>query len=261
MFYQLKMTAVAAVFAAGTFSAQAGVMTDLWWQPEESGWGANVIQQDDMSVITLFVYGSYGEPVWYIAPNTRTTAYTADLLPVMSGPLYRVRGPWFGGPFDPNRVEAVAVGEVVLEPRNLREANFRYRINGIDVQKVAKRYTFTQVPGLEITGQHHATVNMTRREGQLAPQVVVSSGYAMFESEGSRANLSFMLGDTRCQVSGQATRDGRFGQLTGTFDCGGTVGGTAVVSEIEVARNGYSARVTLTSPTITWSGRLAAARR
>jgi hypothetical protein len=37
----------------------------MWWNPDESGWGVNVILQKDMGYIALFVYDSAQNPVWY----------------------------------------------------------------------------------------------------------------------------------------------------------------------------------------------------
>jgi hypothetical protein len=37
----------------------------MWWNPDESGWGVNVILQKDMGYIAFFVYDSAQDPVWY----------------------------------------------------------------------------------------------------------------------------------------------------------------------------------------------------
>ena len=42
---------------AHAFSQTGEDITDLWWNPAESGWGMNVIQQGDTSFVTMFVYG------------------------------------------------------------------------------------------------------------------------------------------------------------------------------------------------------------
>jgi hypothetical protein len=36
----------------------------MWWNPDESGWGVNVILQKDMGYIAFFVYDSAQNPVW-----------------------------------------------------------------------------------------------------------------------------------------------------------------------------------------------------
>ncbi len=96
MLRMLMCAALAAISAA----AQAGQYTDMWWNPSESGWGANVVHQDDTAFVTLFVYGPDGAPRWYSAA-VRTIALYPDGRPAMSGDLYRMRGPGEHGPFDP----------------------------------------------------------------------------------------------------------------------------------------------------------------
>jgi hypothetical protein len=251
---------VATCVSTATLSTQAGELTDLWWQPNESGWGANVVQNDGAGVVTLFVYGPNGEPVWYIAPNTRMTAMTAELLPVMTGTLYKARGPWFGSAFDPAAVVAQPVGEITIEPRNLREMTFRYRIDGVTVSKTAARLNVGDTNTLELTANHVVTSSLLKREGT-AVQVVQGTGPAEFDADGSRVSLGFMVGTDRCTVAGFNSRDGRFARIVGTFACGSNHFGAAEISEIEVTRNGFSAKVNLIAPTITWSGRLGGVRR
>src|SRR5512139_1227954 len=72
-------------------------ITDMWFNPAESGWGVNITLQREVAFMTFFVYDASQSPVWY----------TAELRPLgsapftWSGPLYATRGPWFGGPFPP----------------------------------------------------------------------------------------------------------------------------------------------------------------
>ena len=41
--------------------------SDLWWIPDESGWGFQIVQRDSVIFLTMFVYGSAGAPTWYVA--------------------------------------------------------------------------------------------------------------------------------------------------------------------------------------------------
>src|SRR5438270_8602243 len=71
--------------------------SDLWWIPNESGWGANVSQQADVMFVTFFVYGPTLQPVWYGATlNLQGTATDGSVL--FSGDLYQTTGPYFGTP-------------------------------------------------------------------------------------------------------------------------------------------------------------------
>jgi hypothetical protein len=85
---------LAALVAAASLHAAAGEYTDLWWNPQESGWGANIVQQGETAFVTLFVYGPDGEPTWYVAPAARTFAFDASGRPALRGTLYRTKGPW-----------------------------------------------------------------------------------------------------------------------------------------------------------------------
>lgn len=59
-------------------SASIYDVTGLWYNPNESGWGMNVIQQSSTLFITMFVYGTDGRPTWYVASDTRLVAGTAS---------------------------------------------------------------------------------------------------------------------------------------------------------------------------------------
>ena len=86
--------AAALVFAfnpvqGSTFSSE---ITDMWHIPAESGWGVNIIVQNNIAFVTFFVYDTNQNPVWYTAQLTQQPGTF-----FWSGPLYATRGPWFGG--------------------------------------------------------------------------------------------------------------------------------------------------------------------
>ena len=45
----------------------ATILSDLWWNPNESGWGVTVDQQQDIMFLTFFIAGSNGSPYWVVA--------------------------------------------------------------------------------------------------------------------------------------------------------------------------------------------------
>ena len=77
---------------ACTYAALADTTnyTALWWDPQESGWGLNVNQQDQTIFATLFTYGSTGGPSWLVA-----SGMTRQSDGSFQGPLYRLTGPAF----------------------------------------------------------------------------------------------------------------------------------------------------------------------
>jgi hypothetical protein len=38
--------------------------TDPWWNPQEGGWGVNVVQRGETAFIGPFVHGPDGRPTW-----------------------------------------------------------------------------------------------------------------------------------------------------------------------------------------------------
>ena len=101
---QFWKRAAAIVATALSLPAFAANLSDLWWNPQESGWGANIVQQGEKAFVTLFVYGPDGEPTWLVSPDAAVRGYSAQGLPWFEGTLYRVRGSWFGGAFDATRM-------------------------------------------------------------------------------------------------------------------------------------------------------------
>lgn len=89
--------AVLALFAAcAGASSYSSEITDMWWNPDESGWGVNVILQKDVGFITFFVYDSAQNPVWYTSDVHFDQQNGLGTL-VWKGSLYATKGPWFGG--------------------------------------------------------------------------------------------------------------------------------------------------------------------
>ena len=79
------LTKMAAVLVAccATLSHAATSSTDfsdLWSNANEQGWGANVIQQNDILFVTLFVNNQSNAPVWYVASAVTRTANTGTTL-------------------------------------------------------------------------------------------------------------------------------------------------------------------------------------
>jgi hypothetical protein len=87
--------------------------TDLWWNPNESGWGINVIQHPSGLIFaTWYTYDPDGTPAWYVVPTGRwATDSDGSLSTRYTGPIYRTSGPPVTETFDPSRVTRTLVGE------------------------------------------------------------------------------------------------------------------------------------------------------
>jgi hypothetical protein len=118
--------------------------TDLWWNPNESGWGINVAQQGDVIFATLFTYDAAGRGMWYVlsgAPRQSDGSFAGD--------LFRTTGPAFNAaPWTPIGASNVTrVGTMQLRFANGESGTLTYSVNGTTVQKSIVRQVFgTAVP-------------------------------------------------------------------------------------------------------------------
>jgi hypothetical protein len=125
-------------------AARAADFSDLWWKPDESGWGASIVQQGETAFVMVFAYAADGSARWYVASDARVIAYAPGTLPVFSGTLYRTRGPWHGGPFDPSRVEMTPVGTVGIETLAADRLRLHFDAEGSVTIKELERLTWSR---------------------------------------------------------------------------------------------------------------------
>jgi len=122
-----------------SMSSSAAIYSDLWYNPSESGWGINMIQQQNTLFMTLFVYGSDGRSRFYVASGATRTATG------FSGPLYETNGPHFGGAFNSGLVNIRQVGTITFTPAVWYRGELTYSIDGVSVTKTIERQTWTHI--------------------------------------------------------------------------------------------------------------------
>lgn len=120
------------VFQTGT-TQPAVNFTDLWWNPNESGWGLLVSHEFNVMFLAWFVYDANGLPVWYVASDCVVNGNGC------TGDLFRTTGPPFGPTFDPTRVLVFKVGTVTL---NFTDANNGILTSTISASKNITRQLF-----------------------------------------------------------------------------------------------------------------------
>lgn len=113
--------------------------TDLWWNPEESGWGVNIVQHPSHSVFgVIYTYDAARRASWFVSSDGSWTTpfqYTGD--------LYRVTGPPFNAPvFDSTRVGVVKVGAFTLDFNSRDSGTLTYTVDGVRVAKPIARQPF-----------------------------------------------------------------------------------------------------------------------
>jgi hypothetical protein len=110
--------------------------SDLWWNPNESGWGMTITQQYGVMFLAWYVYNGSGNPVWYVAPDCVVVGSAC------SGSVYSTTGPPLGPSFNPNSVIASTAGTITVTFVDANNATISYTVNGVSSTKQITRQTF-----------------------------------------------------------------------------------------------------------------------
>jgi hypothetical protein len=110
--------------------------SDLWWNPNESGWGMAIAQQGSVMFLAWYVYDAAGKPVWYVASGCAVSGNGC------SGALYRTTGPAFGPSFDSTRIQVFTAGTVTLTFNDASTGTLSYTVNGVSGTKAITRQLF-----------------------------------------------------------------------------------------------------------------------
>jgi hypothetical protein len=128
--------ALSSYLAATT--APATDYTDLWWNPNESGWGLNLVQHPSRAIFGVwYTYEMDGTRTWYVMPSgtwSDSTTYT--------GSLFTTVGPPFTAPFNPGQVESRQVGSATITFSDANNGVFSYSVDGVSGAKSITRQPF-----------------------------------------------------------------------------------------------------------------------
>jgi hypothetical protein len=118
-----------------------GVLSGLWNNPNEPGWGSAITQQYGMIFATFYTYDDLGKPTWYVASACPVAGSGC------AGPLYAVSGgtnpvsPW-GAP----STKVTQVGMITYSFSDANTGAMSYSINGLTATKAISRYVFASAP-------------------------------------------------------------------------------------------------------------------
>ncbi len=212
----------------------------MWWNPSESGWGANIAHQGEIVFLSLYVYGVDSKVKWYVGPSLASqggnNAYT------FTGSVYETTGPYLGGPFNPTNVGIRQVGAATITFDGVNHANLNYSVDGANVFKSLERQTFRSnnlsgsYSGAELYTETGCSVN----SGTYA-------NFAQFVINQTGSNVSIAASASYgplCTYSGTYVQEGRMGSIVGFFTCASGAGGTYRAYEIEAGHQGFVLRYT-----------------
>lgn len=215
--------------------------TDLWYNPNESGWGANVVQQGSTMFVTLFIYGSDNQPTWYVASAVTQQGDSASSL--FSGPLYKTTGPYWLGSFNPSSVGVTQVGSLSFSASNSSSAAIAYTVNGSGVSRSVVRQTFggDNYTGAFLGGSMGTWSSCGARGGY-----VESGATFTLAQNGSSVQIREDGSNYTCTYNGTAGANGRFGTFGGSGICSfDGVNFTFTASDAEISRDAFSTRISI----------------
>jgi mono/diheme cytochrome c family protein len=113
--------------------------SDLWWNPDESGWGVNLVQHPSNNIFAvIYTYDAARKPLWLVLSGGIWTASNNFV-----GALYQVAGPSYAQPvFDPRAVQLTQVGAVTLTFSDADHGTFAFTVNGIQIIKNITRQPY-----------------------------------------------------------------------------------------------------------------------
>ncbi len=232
LFTLLFSTAAAATTVSTDYS-------DMWWNPDESGWGANVIQQGEILFVTLFVYDAQMNPLWYVAPATALQASGK-----FTGPLYATKGQWYaGGRFDPAQVVTSQVGDLTFTALDASRATLVYRVGGFVITQNVTRQTWRtdNLAGLYLGARQG---NWTGCDPSLNGRV---DSFAQLGISQQGVDIQVRDAGNRytCNFTGKVQPAGRFSEIVGEGVCDDHVGRFFKATEVQVSQIGFSLRYKL----------------
>lgn len=259
MLQAVVAVAVGIWLGAAYASTNSSEITDMWWNPAESGWGANIILQNDVAFMTFFVYDAAQNPVWYTSDIHFQGSDGSGAL-VWTGILYATRGPWFGGSFPPANVSARQAGAVSFVLSGLNQATLTYTVDGITVSKSVQRQTWTNE---DYSGNY--TGGYSIRQYACNPAyldgVEEQAGTVAVSQTGS--GISFVLANDldSCTFSGAYSQTGKLGRAQGSYSCLSGIQGSFDATEMTPTISGFTTRVTGQNQYCQWTGYLGGVTR
>ena len=111
---------------------------DVWWRPDESGWGINIAHQGDTLFATWFTYDVAGRGQWLVMSNT-TRVGDGEY----AGKIYRTTGPAFdSSSWDASSVRATELGAATFTFSDASRGTFAYTLEGVTRTKAIERMVF-----------------------------------------------------------------------------------------------------------------------
>jgi hypothetical protein len=216
----LRRLVLAVLLLSATVFAGAADYSDVYFDPNEAGWGAFLVQSDTTQFLAFFIYGPDGKPTWY------TAQLTDDGTGNYTGTLYAISGTYFANPWQGYTINAAGTAE--FRPSDSYHATLKYTVTGIPtVTKAIQRQTLSPyVMGGNYSGSMAGSISGCIDPSGNDPAFRARYGLSVTQAGDTSATLTFTFVDTNhngivCTGSGPLTHLGRLYQMAGTLACTG----------------------------------------
>jgi hypothetical protein len=252
---------LAAGLLLGSTHASALNLSDLWWNPQQPGTGLQVVHQGDTAFVTLFTYGSNGEPFWVVAPDARIYAFDSSGRPAFRGPLYRTRGSAFSAPFNPADSQVVPVGELYLTASGDNALTVDYTINNVSLTSPLVRQTFGRPEGAANYSGNFKLRLSQQPGGSAFGTREYNADFMLYIDEADQGVLR--ISDNihgLCVYRGPYAQSGRHGAFAGAYSCQSGESGTFEVARLVFTDEGVTGQLMTTGRDGIGRGRFGAVR-
>jgi len=232
----LKRLLLCLFLLVAALPAWATDYTDIWYNPTEAGWGANIVQSDDFMFVTFFIYGPDNKPTWY------TAELTLDAGKNYTGKLYATTGTFYGAPW--RTVDRTEVGTAAFQPTSPSTGRLIYTVTtppalAATVTKAIQRQTLTRITlGGSYIGAQSGTYSGCNNAATNGPYTDNFS-LEVVQSGGVNLTMTFSYQSFTCTLSGTLTQ---FGQLytipTTTYACSDGLNTNASIGELKATNLG-----------------------
>lgn len=192
----------------------AGNYTDIWWNPNESGWGLTLAHQGNVIFAAWYTYDRQNRPMWLVAVAERQAdgSYRGDLGRAQSGTPY----PQINGS-NATSQPLPRVGDLRLRFSDGETGTLEYELDGVRQTKSITRFAFANplsVCSDGAPGGGGGADTECVREPRIGDQRV-------FQGESRVGNLPATTFSESQRVVGDGTFDGIPVRIVETYDAQG----------------------------------------
>ncbi|HEX8739453.1 MAG TPA: hypothetical protein VF925_04855 [Casimicrobiaceae bacterium] len=243
---RLAVAVLVLLVAPGARATSSSIdQSDIWWNPDESGWGIQFVHRGNIIFATMFVYGPDHAATWFTSTMFGSAAKAS---PAFAGDLIASQGPGFATiPFDPTAVTRVKVGSMTWQPESDASGVLAYSVNGVNVTKMIVREALVND---DYNGSYLIAFQGTQSGCSDASKNGTSSGSATLAivQSASGVTMTEIASNSTCTLNGAYTQAGQFGSAAGTFSCSNGDTGTFTISEMTVSPRTMTATLATASP-------------